>query len=84
MNTTFNINNLVRANIKALKPYSSARDEYKDATSTEMVFLDANENPFQNGVNRYPDPQQNVVKDLLSKIKGVRSLDAGFAVDIVK
>ena len=67
----FNINNLIRENIKSLQPYSSARDEYKDATSTEMVFLDANENPFQNGVNRYPDPQQNSVKELLSEIKGV-------------
>ena len=67
----FNINNLIRENIKSLQPYSSARDEYKDATSTEMVFLDANENPFQNGVNRYPDPQQNSVKDLLSEIKSV-------------
>lgn len=71
MNTTFNIDTLVRENIKSLKPYSSARDEYKDATSTEMVFLDANENPFENGVNRYPDPQQNSVKDLLSEIKNI-------------
>ena len=66
-----NILDLVRENIKSLKPYSSARDEYKDATSAEMIFLDANENPFENGVNRYPDPQQNDVKDLLSKIKNV-------------
>ena len=66
-----NILDLVRENIKTLQPYSSARDEYKDATSTEMVFLDANENPFQNGVNRYPDPQQNAVKELLSDIKSV-------------
>ncbi|MCL4145569.1 UNVERIFIED_CONTAM: hypothetical protein GTU68_014838, partial [Idotea baltica] len=71
MKTDFNINNLIRENIKSLKPYSSARDEYKDATSTEMVFLDANENPFENGVNRYPDPKQNNVKDLLSKIKHI-------------
>ncbi|AUC84205.1 histidinol-phosphate transaminase [Polaribacter sp. ALD11] len=71
MKTNFNINNLVRENIKSLKPYSSARDEYKDATSDDMIFLDANENPFENGVNRYPDPQQNAVKDLLSKIKKV-------------
>ncbi len=71
MKTNFNINNLIRENIKSLQPYSSARDEYKDATSTEIVFLDANENPFQNGVNRYPDPQQNSVKDLLSEIKSV-------------
>ena len=67
----FNINNLIRENIKSLQPYSSARDEYKDATTTEMVFLDANENPFENGVNRYPDPQQHSLKELLSNIKDV-------------
>jgi histidinol-phosphate aminotransferase len=66
-----NIQKLVRANVQSLQPYSSARDEYKDATSEEMIFLDANENPFENGVNRYPDPQQNKVKELLSTIKGV-------------
>lgn len=71
MKTIFKLNSLIRENIKSLKPYSSARDEYKDATSNEMVFLDANENPFENGVNRYPDPQQNSVKDLLSEIKKV-------------
>ena len=67
----FNLNSLIRENIKSLKPYSSARDEYKDANTQEMIFLDANENPFDNGVNRYPDPQQNNVKDLLSDIKNV-------------
>lgn len=66
-----NVLDLVRENIKNIKPYSSARDEYKDATSDQMVFLDANENPFENGVNRYPDPQQNNVKDLLSEIKNI-------------
>ena len=71
MKTNFNLNSLIRENIKSLKPYSSARDEYKDATTDAMIFLDANENPFQNGVNRYPDPQQNNVKDLLSDIKGI-------------
>jgi histidinol-phosphate aminotransferase len=71
MKKKFNINNLTRENIKSLKPYSSARDDYKDATSKEMVFLDANENPFENGVNRYPDPHQHNVKKLLSKIKGI-------------
>ncbi|KGL63651.1 histidinol-phosphate transaminase [Polaribacter sp. Hel1_85] len=71
MKTNFNINNLIRENIKSLKPYSSARDEYKDATTKEMIFLDANENPFENGVNRYPDPHQNNVKDLLSGIKDI-------------
>ena len=70
MKTKININNLLRQNIKALKPYSSARDEFQGVTD-DMVFLDANENPFQNGVNRYPDPQQNKVKVLLAKIKGV-------------
>ncbi|WP_439128850.1 histidinol-phosphate transaminase [Polaribacter sp.] len=71
MKSNFNINNLVRENIKNITPYSSARDEYKDVSIDEMVFLDANENPFENGVNRYPDPQQNIVKDLLSKIKNI-------------
>jgi histidinol-phosphate aminotransferase len=71
MEANFNINSLVRENIKGLQSYSSARDEYKDATSEDMIFLDANENPFENGVNRYPDPQQNDVKELLSKIKNI-------------
>ncbi|MDA9348413.1 histidinol-phosphate transaminase [Polaribacter sp.] len=73
MITDFNINSLVRANIKELKPYSSARDEYKDATTKEVIFLDANENPFENGVNRYPDPQQHAVKVLLSEMKNVET-----------
>ncbi|MEL0642981.1 histidinol-phosphate transaminase [Olleya sp. Ti.3.14] len=67
MNQKININNLVRANIKALKPYSSARDEFK---GTADVFLDANENPFGD-LNRYPDPQQKEIKDKLSAIKKV-------------
>ncbi len=65
-----NINNLVRKNIKSLKPYSSARDEFKELKAN-MVFLDANENPFENGVNRYPDPQQTSVKKELSLLKAV-------------
>ncbi|KIC01109.1 histidinol phosphate aminotransferase [Flavobacterium sp. JRM] len=67
----FNINNLVRENVKQLKPYSSARDEFEDFDTADMVFLDANENPFENGVNRYPDPQQNGVKQVLAKQKGI-------------
>lgn len=70
MKSSFNLNNLIRENIKSLKPYSSARDDYKDTNVSEMIFLDANENPFENGVNRYPDPNQNNVKQLLCKIKG--------------
>ena len=73
MKTNWNLNALVRANIKALKPYSSARDEYKDATSKEVIFLHANDNPFENGVNRYPDPQQHAVKALLKSMKNVES-----------
>ena len=65
-----NLDKLIRPNILRLKPYSSARDEFKDA-SFEMVFIDANENPFETGLNRYPDPQQNLVKDELAKIRGV-------------
>lgn len=70
MNKNFNINNLIRANVKTLKPYSSARDEFQ-GVAEDMVFLDANENPFNNGLNRYPDPQQKKVKTLLSKLKGI-------------
>ncbi len=65
-----NIQDLIRPTIKALKPYSSARDEFQ-GNSGDMVFLDANENPFENGVNRYPDPQQGELKSLLSKIKEI-------------
>lgn len=65
-----NIENLLRENIKTIKAYSSARDEYKDA-SADMVFIDANENPYQTNVNRYPDPQQSKVKVKLSEIKNV-------------
>lgn len=61
---------LVRDNIKALQPYSSARDEFKDMQS-DMVFVDANENPFNNGLNRYPDPQQRALKSELSELKSI-------------
>jgi histidinol-phosphate aminotransferase len=66
------IYNLQRENIKNLKPYSTARDEYKGQAS---VFLDANENsygsPLDHKYNRYPDPLQLDLKDAISKIKGV-------------
>ncbi len=72
MATSFNLNNLLRANIRNLVPYSSARDEFKGEAS---VFLDANENafgsPLDHAYNRYPDPLQKEVKTKLSKIKGV-------------
>ncbi len=66
------LENLIRDNIKGLKPYSSARDEYQEV-SMDMVFIDANENPYNNGVNRYPDPQQTKVKAVLATIKQVDS-----------
>lgn len=62
-----NINNLIRKNIISLTPYSSARDEYK---SNEGIFLDANENPFGN-LNRYPDPYQWRLKQVLSSQKKI-------------
>lgn len=61
------INHLVRPNIAALQPYSSARDEY---SGSAKVFLDANENPFGT-LNRYPDPRQQELKVKLAEVKGV-------------
>ncbi len=63
-----NIDNLLRDNIKSLKPYSSARDEYSD---NDAIFLDANENPNNGPFNRYPDPLQWKIKNKISKIKKV-------------
>lgn len=70
--TNFALNRLVRPNVAGLKPYSSARDEYK-SVGEEMIFLDANENPFSSDVNRYPDPQQRNLKTELAGIKGTTS-----------
>lgn len=67
---SFNLNNITRENVKGLQPYSSARDEYV-SDGSKMVFLDANENPYENGVNRYPDPQQRSLKAVLAEQKGV-------------
>lgn len=68
---SFNLDNITRENVKGLSPYSSARDEYVSDGST-MVFLDANENPFENGVNRYPDPQQRGLKAILAEQKVIK------------
>jgi histidinol-phosphate aminotransferase len=65
-----NLNKLLRKNILGMKAYSSARDEYKDLES-DMVFLDANENPFDTLLNRYPDPQQNRLKQIIAKQRTV-------------
>lgn len=68
----FNINYIIRPNIKKLKPYSSARDEFKGEAS---VYLDANENsfgsPLATNFNRYPDPLALALKTKISHIKGV-------------
>jgi histidinol-phosphate aminotransferase len=68
MNQIFSLNRIIRENVKRLVPYSSARDEFSGEAS---VFLDANENPYENGVNRYPDPLQNQLKKRLTQIKGI-------------
>ena len=60
---------LVRPNIWKLAPYSSARDEYSGKEA--HVFLDANENPYNGPYNRYPDPLQRELKQMLKKVKGV-------------
>jgi len=62
----FDLYRLVRENVRGLKPYSSARDEYT-SDGSKMVFIDANESPYSNGINRYPDPQQRQLKTFLAK-----------------
>ena len=63
------LQDLVRPNIWVLKPYSCARDEFKGLKAD--VFIDANENPYSNDVNRYPDPLQEQLKQLIAPLKGV-------------
>ena len=65
---SFDLNKIIRPIIKDLKPYSSARDEF---TGKAEVYLDANENPFETGLNRYPDPFQQKLKGKISKIKNI-------------
>ncbi|MEQ8927871.1 MAG: histidinol-phosphate transaminase [Fulvivirga sp.] len=64
-----NLEQLVRPNIRAMKAYSSARDEYKP--TDEVTLLDANENPYTTDYNRYPDPYQNLLKYKIGKLKKV-------------
>lgn len=63
------ITSLVRPNIAALAPYSTARDEYDGPLG---IYLDANENPYGNGYNRYPDPHQAVLKARICEVKDFR------------
>ena len=62
------VEKIIRNNIRNLVPYSTARDEY---SGEQAVFLDANENPFYTGVNRYPDPSQSKLKVKISQIKNI-------------
>ncbi len=66
----YELSKLVRPNIWALEPYSCARDEFKGMDA--HVFLDANENPYNDPINRYPDPLQEKLKERLAPLKGVR------------
>lgn len=70
MKTHFSLTSLIRPNVLTMEAYSSARDEFSESNSN-MIFLDANENPFDTGVNRYPDPQQTNLKAILAKNKDV-------------
>lgn len=63
------IRSYIRPNILRLLPYSTARDEYQGGDIS--VWLDANENPYDNGVNRYPDPHQRQLKALIAAVKGI-------------
>jgi len=62
------IQKLIRKNISGLMPYSSARDEY---SGEDAIFLDANENPYNSGVNRYPDPLQLKLKTKIGQVKNI-------------
>ena len=63
------IEKLIRKNIWELQPYSCAREEYEGG---QAILLDANENPFDTGVNRYPDPYQRELKKELARLKEVK------------
>jgi histidinol-phosphate aminotransferase len=70
MSSSFDIARLVRKHIRELVPYASARDEFHGSAS---VFLDANENPYNGPVNRYPDPRQRQLKEEIARLKGQRA-----------
>lgn len=63
-----NITDLFRENIKQMLPYSTARDEYEGELG---IYLDANENPFDNGYNRYPDPHNKRIREKIGQMKGI-------------
>ncbi len=71
MKPGFNIQKWARLSVLGLKPYASARDEFM-SKGGDMVFLDANENPFETAVNRYPDPNQSSLKARISDLRGIQ------------
>ena len=66
-----NIDTLVRNNIKNMSSYSSARDDFKNDFDKKLIYLDANESPFDSGINRYPDNKQTELKKVVSNIKNI-------------
>ena len=66
-----NIDSLVRNNVKKMSSYSSARDDFKNENEKKLIYLDANESPFDNGINRYPDNKHTELKKVVSDIKNV-------------
>jgi histidinol-phosphate aminotransferase len=66
-----NIDFLVRNNVKKMFSYSSARDDFKDEFGMKLIYLDANESPFDNIINRYPDNKHTELKKVISDIKNV-------------
>lgn len=65
-----NILKMARPSVIKLKPYASAKEEFKNFEQ-DLVYLDANENPYENGMNRYPDPNQTPLRLKISEVKGV-------------
>lgn len=70
VNSNSNVLGLVRPSVLKLKPYASAKDEFKDFKK-DLIYLDANENPYESAWNRYPDPNQSALKETLSQLKGI-------------
>ena len=66
-----NIDTLVRKNVKNMSSYLSARDDFKKENDKKLIYLDANESPFDNGINRYPDNNHTELKKVVSDIKNV-------------
>ena len=67
---SWDVRGLARPSVLGLKPYASAKDDFKDF-ERDLVFIDANENPFENGMNRYPDPNQSGLKKRIATLKKI-------------